>query len=183
MVGLANGMGFPMEYETTHDIQTEIRKALPGYYNLGKAPQVIPHLSEYFLETFPLEVASRYPVGRKRHTQRPYGLRMIQLLYHSGKLSTQASGLMEISPNTKCLRMNGEDLTKLGLGVHDRVRLISDHGTLEMGVEADMSLIPGTCTVGEHFNDPPVKDLMLLEIDPVTGVPYFKWTHVSIEKA
>jgi formate dehydrogenase alpha subunit len=52
-----------------------------------------------------------------------------------------------------------------------------------MGVEEDMSLTPGTCTVPEHFNDPPVKDLMALQVDPVTGVPYFKLTHVSIEKA
>lgn len=183
MVGLANGMGSPLEYDTTQDIQNEIRKALPGYYNLGTVPQVTPHLSGYFSKIFPREVASRYPLGRKRHTQRPYGLRMIQLLYHSGKLSTQASGLMEISPNTKCLRMNGEDLTNLGLSAQDRIRLTSDQGTLEMGVEEDMSLIPGTCTVREHFNDPPVKDLMPLEIDPVTGVPYFKLAHVSIEKA
>ena len=108
---------------------------------------------------------------------------MIQLLYHSGKLSTQASGLMEISPNTKRLRMSGEDLKNLGVDSHDQVRITSDHGTLEMGVEEDMALMPGTCVVPEHFNDPPVKDLMSLQVDPVTGVPYFKLTHVSIEKA
>jgi formate dehydrogenase alpha subunit len=51
-----------------------------------------------------------------------------------------------------------------------------------MGVEEDRSLTPGTCAVPEHFNDPPVKDLMSLQVDPVTGVPYFKLAHVSIEK-
>lgn len=183
MVGMANGLGSPMEYETTRDIQNEIRKVLPGYYNLGKVPHVVPNLSDYFSKAFPQEVVARYSLGRKSTPKRPYGLRMIQLIYHSGKLSTQASGLMEISPNTKCLRMSAEDLKNLGLGSHDRVRITSDQGTLEMGVKEDMSLTPGTCAVPEHFNDPPVKDLMALQVDPVTGVPYFKLTHVSIEKA
>jgi formate dehydrogenase alpha subunit len=183
MVGMANGLGSPMEYETTQDIQNEIRKVLPGYYNLGKVPRMVPNLSDYFSKAFPQEVAARYPLGRKNTPKRPYGLRMIQLIYHSGKLSTQASGLMEISPNTKRVRMSAEDLKNLGLSSHDQVRITSDQGTLEMGVKEDMSLTPGTCAVPEHFNDPPVKDLMALQVDPVTGVPYFKLTHVSIEKA
>jgi formate dehydrogenase alpha subunit len=183
MVGMANGMGSPMEYETTRDIQDEIRKVLPGYYNLGKVPHAIPNLSNYFLATFSQEVAARYSASRKITPKRPYGLRMIQLLYHSGKLSTQASGLMEISPNTKRLRMSAEDLKDLGLRSHDRVRITSDEGTLEMEVAEDVTLPPRTCTVPEHFNDPPVKDLMSLQVDPVTGVPYYKMSYVSIEKA
>ncbi|WNM59210.1 molybdopterin-dependent oxidoreductase [Candidatus Nitrospira allomarina] len=183
MVGMANGLGSPMEYETTQDIQNEIRKVLPGYYNLGKVSHVAPAPSEYFSKAFSEEVALRYPVGMKSPTQRPFALRMIQLIYHSGKLSTRASGLMEISPNTSRLCMSTQDFNNLGLGVHDRVRVTSDQGTVEMGVEEDTSLLPGTCTVPEHFNDPPVKDLMSVQVDPVTGVPYFKLTYVSIEKA
>ncbi|MFZ1746847.1 MAG: molybdopterin-dependent oxidoreductase [Nitrospirales bacterium] len=183
MVGMANGLGSPMEYETTQDIQNEIRKILPGYYNLGKVSHVAPDLSEYFSKAFQEEVPSRFSVGRKNPTQRPFALRMIQLIYHSGKLSTRASGLMEISPNTSRLRMSTQDFNNLGLNAHDRVRITSDQGTVEMGVEEDMSLLPGTCTVPEHFNDPPVKDLMSVQVDPVTGVPYFKLTYVSIEKA
>ncbi len=183
MVGMANGLGSPMEYETTQDIQNEIRKVLPGYYNLGKVSHVAPDPSEYFSKAFSEEVALRYPVGMKSPTQRPFALRMIQLIYHSGKLSTRASGLMEISPNTSRLRMSTQDFNNLDLGAHDRVRITSDQGTVEMGVEEDTSLLPGTCTVPEHFNDPPVKDLMSVQVDPVTGVPYFKLTYVSIEKA
>ncbi|MCA9454132.1 MAG: molybdopterin-dependent oxidoreductase, partial [Nitrospira sp.] len=183
MVGIANGLGSPMEYETTHDIQNEIRKILPGYYNLGKVSHVAPDLSEYFSKALPEEVPSRFSLERKNPTHRPFALRMIQLIYHSGKLSTRASGLMEISPNTSRLRMSAQDFNNLGLSAHDRVRITSDQGTVEMGVEEDVSLLPGTCTVPEHFNDPPVKNLMSVQVDPVTGVPYFKLTYVSIEKA
>jgi formate dehydrogenase alpha subunit len=183
MVGMSNILGSPMDYETTQDIQQEIRKILPGFYNLGKAPKVEPNSSHYFSNGYTQEVGARYSMHGKRRAHRPFGLRMTQLIYHSGKLSTQASGLMEISPNRKSLWMGSEDLKNLGLTSGERVRLTSDQGTLEMTVAEDTSLMPGTCTVPEHFNDPPVKDLMPLQIDPITGVPYFKLTHVTVEKA
>ncbi|MDH5562662.1 MAG: molybdopterin-dependent oxidoreductase [Nitrospirota bacterium] len=182
MVGLANVLGSPMEYETTQDIQQEIRKILPGYYNLGKAPKVEPNPSRYFSDGYAQDVGLRYSVDGKGKTHRPFGLRMTQLIYHSGKLSTRATGLIEISPNKKSLSMGTEDLKNLGLASGERIRLTSDQGTLEMTVAENTSLMPGTCTVPEHFNDPPVKDLMPTQVDPTTGVPYFKLVYVTIEK-
>jgi formate dehydrogenase alpha subunit len=182
MVGLANVLGSPMEYETTQDIQQEIRKILPGYYNLGKAPKVKPNPSRYFSDGYAQDVGSRYSVNGKGKTHRPFGLRMTQLIYHSGKLSTRATGLIEISPNKKSLSMGTEDLKNLGLASGERIRLTSDQGTLEMTVAENTTLMPGTCTVPEHFNDPPVKDLMPAQVDPTTGVPYFKLVYVTIEK-
>lgn len=183
MAGIANGLGSPMGYDTTQDIQQEIRKVLPGYYNLGRPSNVEPRLGHYFGKDFDRHVGERYRLPEKPRKQRPFGLRLIQLLYHSGKLSTQASGLTQISPNTKSLRVGPEDMKNLGLNSGDRIRVTSDTGSLEMLVKEDVSLPPGSCTVPEHFNDPPVKDLMALQLDPTTGVPYFKLAYVSIEKA
>jgi predicted molibdopterin-dependent oxidoreductase YjgC len=171
-----------MDYDTTQDIQQEIRKVLPGYYNLGQAPKVESNTSHYFSNGYAKEVGPRYSLNGKGKTHRSFGLRMTQLIYHSGKLSTQATGLIEISPNQKNLKMGTEDLKNLGLASGERIRLTSDQGTLEMTVSEDTSLMPGTCTVPEHFNDPPVKDLMPLKVDPTTGVPYFKLAYVTIEK-
>ncbi|MDH5429543.1 MAG: molybdopterin-dependent oxidoreductase, partial [Nitrospirota bacterium] len=182
MVGMANILGSPMKFETTQDIQQEIRKILPGYYNLGQAPKVESNASRYFSSGYAPEVGPRYSMNGKGKPPRPFGLRMIQLIYHSGKLSTQASGLIEISPNKKHLSMGTEDLKNLGLACGERIRVTSDQGSLEMTVAEDTSLMPGTCTVPEHFNDPPVKDLMPLQVDPTTGVPYFKLAYVTIEK-
>ena len=50
---------------------------------------------------------------------------------------------------------------------------------LELGVQADVNMLPGTCAFPEHFNDPPVKDLVRVLVDPVTRVPYFKSTQVN----
>ena len=183
MVGMANILGSPMDYETTQDIQQEIRKILPGYYNLGQAKKVETNSASYFSNGYAQEVGPRYAMKGKGNAHRPFGLRMTQLIYHSGKLSTQASGLIEISPNKKNLSMGSEDLKNIGLTTGERIRLTSDQGSLEMTVAEDTSLMPGTCTVPEHFNDPPVKDLMPLQVDSITGVPYFKLTHVTIEKA
>ena len=183
MVGLANGMGHSLPYETTQDIQAEIRKLLPGYYNLGQPKPVVADPTAYLQNGYPDSVGERYAVdGNAPGSGRPYGLRLIQLIYHSGKLSTKASGLMDISPNTGTLRMSLEECERLGVAEGGRVRVTSDQGSLELGVQADVSTLPGTCAFPEHFNDPPVKDLVRVVVDPVTRVPYFKSTRVTIEK-
>lgn len=107
---------------------------------------------------------------------------MGQVLYHSGKLSTQASGLIKIAPNTGRLHMNMEDMERLGLGENGRVRVSSEKGTQVLGVTPDLAVLPGSCFFPEHFSDPPVKDVMPVTVDAKTGVPYFKRTTVTLEK-
>ena len=179
----ANSMGQMLPYETTHDIQEEIRKLLPGYYNLGQPKKVGANPNSYLSNGFADNVSSRYASsGSSTNPSRPVGLKLIQLIYHSGKLSTKASGLMNVSPNTKCLRMSPEEIERMGLAEGGRVRVTSDHGQVELGVEADIAVLPGSCVFPEHFMDPPVKDLVSVETDPMTRVPYFKMAQVSIEK-
>ena len=182
IVGLANSLDASMDFETTHDIQKEIMKLLPGYYNLGQVKPGEPALEGYLANGFAKSVQSRYACPPNGRPDQSFGLRMTQLLYHSGKLSTQASGLVDIAPNTKRLRMIPEDMERLGLTSGDQVRMTSEKGTLELPVQADLSVMPGTCAFPEHFNDPPVKDLIPLHLDPDTGVPYFKLTRVTLEK-
>jgi formate dehydrogenase alpha subunit len=107
---------------------------------------------------------------------------MGQLLYHSGKMSTEAPGLIKIAPNTGHLRMNPHDMERLGLIDGTKVRVTSNRGSLQLGVQPDQSVAPHTCFFPEHFNEPPVKDLMSVQFDPTTSVPSFKLTRVTIEK-
>jgi formate dehydrogenase alpha subunit len=108
---------------------------------------------------------------------------MGQVLYHSGKLSTAAPGLIKISPNTGRLKMNPQDMERLGVSEGANVRLTSDSGSLQLAVQADQFVTTQTCFFPEHFNEPPVKDLMAVQVDPTTGVPSFKQTRVTIDKA
>jgi formate dehydrogenase alpha subunit len=91
--------------------------------------------------------------------------------------------LITIAPNTGKLRLSLEDMTRLGLKEGANVRVTSDRGSLQLGVQPDPSVAPGTCFFPEHFNEPPIKDLMTVSVDAVTGVPSFKQTWVSIEPA
>lgn len=184
MTSLANAMGCGWEYQSANDIQAEIMKLLPGYYNLGQPRKVVPVPDQYLSNGYAAEVKTRYQQtpSSGEHT-RPFSLLMGQVLMHSGKLSTQAAGLINIAPNTGKLRMNRQDMECLGLQDGTKVRLTSDRGSLQIGVQPDQSIAPGTCFFPEHFNEPPVKDLMTVSVDATTGVPSFKQIWVSVEQA
>jgi formate dehydrogenase alpha subunit len=98
-------------------------------------------------------------------------------------MSTEAPGLIKIAPNTGRVRMNPQDMERLALDEGTTVRLTSDRGSIQLAVHPDHSIAPQTCFFPEHFNEPPVKDLMSVQVDPTTGVPSFKQTRVTIEKA
>jgi formate dehydrogenase alpha subunit len=186
MAAISGGLGYPMEYESPQDIQSEIMKLLPGYYNLGQPKTIVPAPDAYLAVGYRAEVASRYRAEQKQSGKEPgqqrFGLIMGQLLYHSGKLSTQASGLIQLAPNTGRLHMNVDDIERMGLSDGGRVRVTSSVGSVELGVEVDRSVLAGSCFFPEHFNEPPVKDLMAVEVDSTTGVPYFKFAQVMVEK-
>jgi len=184
MTSLANAMGCQWEYQSVNDIQTEMMKLLPGYYNLGQPRKVVPMPEHYLGNGYAEEVAVRYRTMPASHdSARPFSLQMGQLLMHSGKMSTEAPGLIKIAPNTGKLRMSPADMDRLGLQDGVKVRLTSDLGSLQLGAQPDQSVAPGTCFFPEHFNEPPVKDLMSVSVDAMTGVPSFKQTWVSIERA
>ena len=183
MTALANAMGCQWEYQSSNDIQAEIMKLLPGYYNLGQPRKVMPVPDQYLSGGYAVEVKARYRPTLESGNTRPFALLMGQVLMHSGKLSMQAPGLINIAPNTGKLRMNIQDMERFGLQDGAKVRLTSDRGSLQLGVQPDQSVTPGTCFFPEHFNEPPVKDLMTVSVDATTGVPSFKQIWVSVEPA
>lgn len=184
MTALANALGANWEYESANDIQSEIMKLLPGYYNLGQPRKVTPAPDHYLANGYAEEAKARYrATAPSTDPKRPFALVMGQLLAHSGKMSTEAPGLINIAPNTGKLRMNADDMQHLGLQDGTKVRVTSERGSLQLGVQPDNSLAPHTCFFPEHFNEPPMKDLMAVHLDATTGVPSFKHAWVSIEKA
>ena len=185
MTALANALGCQWEYESSNDIQAEIMKLLPGYYNLGQPRKVVPTVDQLSLQWIRHRCGGALSTAAPSDSKnrRPFTLLMGQVLYHSGKLSTEAPGLITIAPNTGRLRMNPQDMERLGVSDGRTVRLTSDRGSLQLAVQSDQSIAPQTCFFPEHFNEPPVKDLMSVQVDSTTGVPSFKQTRVTIEKA
>ena len=60
MTALANAMGCRWEYQSANDIQAEIMKLLPGYYNLGQPRKVVPDPDQYLSNGYAAEVKARY---------------------------------------------------------------------------------------------------------------------------
>jgi formate dehydrogenase alpha subunit len=182
---IGSGLGCAsMEYESSQDIQREIMKLLPGYYNLGQPKKVTVNPDGYLSNGYQAEVAGRYRAEQKAADGgKRLSLTMGQLLYHSGKLSTQASGLLLIASGNGQLHMSLQDMERMGLKDGDRIRVWSAKGTAVLSAKADVSVLPDSCFYPEHFNTPPIKDFMTVEVDAVTGVPYFKQASVNVEKA
>ncbi|HKN88349.1 MAG TPA: molybdopterin-dependent oxidoreductase, partial [Nitrospiraceae bacterium] len=134
MTAIASGLGCQLDYESPHDIQREIMKLLPGYYNLGQPRKPIPNPDLYLSNGYSAEVKARYQTEAvtATHTAKPFALVLGQLLYHSGKLSTQAPGLITIAPNTGRLHMNAKDMERLGLTDGAKVRIATAQGKLDV---------------------------------------------------
>src|SRR5207245_4314893 len=136
----------------------EIMKLLPGYYNLGEPRPVTAQPEGYLRNGYVREVAARYAAGAEAdQAARPFALTIGQVLYHSGKLSTRASGLVQLYPSKGRLQMNPEDLAQLQIGPQDTVRVTSAKGALALRTEPNHALARATCLFPEHFNEPPAK--------------------------
>ena len=180
---LGSALGYAMDYDSPQAVQAEIMKLLPGYYNLGEPRPVTAGPERYLSSGYVREVAARYAAaGEAPSDSRQFALVMGQVLYHSGKLSTRASGLIKLYPSKGRLHMNPADRARLQVNDQDLVRVTSALGKVELRTEADHDQAPGSCFFPEHFNEPPVKDLFECVVDPTTGVPAFKFTRVTIEK-
>jgi formate dehydrogenase alpha subunit len=176
-------MGYPLEYGSAREILKGIREVIPGYGLLGPAPtppKVDPAvLRRYLSEGYASDLPARYTLtvdASQTGTPLVFG----QSLFHSGKLSTKAKGLLEVQ-SSGVLRMNPEDAARLGLVDGDPVRLANGQGQGTATVSIKARVPSGMVWFPEHFNDA-LKPLVNWSVDPLTKVPYCRLAHVSIEK-
>jgi formate dehydrogenase alpha subunit len=183
---IAVEMGHPMDYQDGAEISHEIGRLWPLWKERparllpsGAADRYLnERLSEGISERYRLDPAGKPPAapgGRFRLVVGP-------VLFHSGKMSLQADGLMKIL-DKPVLYMAPEDAARLGAADGDRVRLRSDRGQVEVTVKLDAKYPPGMVFFPESFNEPPVKDLLTVVLNAATRVPAYKTADVSIEKA
>ncbi len=178
-------MNHPMEYADVKDILKEIRGVIPGYALLGPT-STPPTVNE--------ETVAHYVTGGfredidRRYTLRPLDvpppgsltLRLVQSLYHSGKYSTRAKGLMEVQGEGR-LQINTAEARRLGIADGDAVRLSNERGQAAVSVTLQDRVPDNVVWFPEHF-DQIVRALFSLRVDMHTGVPVWKATDVMIEK-
>jgi formate dehydrogenase alpha subunit len=176
-------LGYPLEYGDAREILKEIREVIPGYGLLGPAPmppKVNPAvLRRYVTEEYSGDLSERYKLTAA--VSQP-GMPLVfgQSLFHSGKLSTKAKGLLDVQ-NSGTLRMNPLDAARLGIMEGDVVRLSNTQGQATAKATIKARVPVGMVWFPEHFNDT-LKPLVNWNVDPMTRVPYCRLAQVSIEK-
>ena len=182
---LSVGMGIPIEYESVKDIGKEIRNMIPGIRTLGPSP-VPPRpnaeaINRYVQSGYQEDLASRYaPTDEVASKNGSLLLALKQSLYHSGKFSTRAQGLLQVQ-DKGVLSMNPADAEQLGIGEDEKVTLSNVLGQVETTVKILERVPSGMVCFPEHF-DEEIRRLLQVTMDPSTGVPYFKLAQVKVEK-
>ena len=178
-------MGHPIEYGEVKEIFKELRGVIPGYGLLGPAPTPSKvdedTVAHYVTRGFKEDIDRRYTLDPP--SPAPEGsmtLRLVQSLYHSGKYSTRAKGLMEIE-GEGLLHVNSREARRLGIEEGKTVLLSNDCGQTTVSVKLNDRVPDAVAWFPEHF-DQSVRALFSLKVDPHTHVPVWKTTHVAMTK-
>ena len=184
-------MGYPIEYGDAKEIFKEIRSVIPGYALLGPVPTPprpdAGAVMQYLQSGYAEDLTNRYRVSgdaRGANGERDgqsLTLVLTQSLFHSGKFSTRAKGLLDVEADGK-LALNSIEAAKLNVREGDRVRVFNDRGEMTTTVTLRDRLPDGLVTFPEHFDEQALS-LMPLAVDDRTGVPYYRAARVRIEKA
>ncbi len=103
-----------------------------------------------------------------------------QSLFHSGKFSTHAKGLLQIQAMGTLLVSPG-DAHRLGVADGDHVRLANGLGQVTVPLKVADRVPEGIVFFPEHF-DREMRRLLNVTADPKTGVPCYKTAQVQIQK-
>ncbi|HSA62909.1 MAG TPA: NADH-quinone oxidoreductase subunit NuoG [Nitrospiraceae bacterium] len=184
-VALSILMDAPLAYAESKDILKEIRSLIPGYGSLGPAP-VPPKVDRtavdrYLSEGYQKDLTSRYRlIAPKTRPDGTVQLELVQSLFHSGKLSTRAKGLLQVE-GRGILKINPLDAARFGLVDGDRVRLSNARGEMTTEVRVMERVPEGLAWFPDHFSHAAIR-LFDCVIDPVTRVPSIRTTSVSMMK-
>ena len=187
---LAGLMQYPLDYGNAKEILKEIRTLIPGYGIIGATPSP-PRPDEaavdrYLRGGYAEDMNERYVLaGGRREAKGPADenaltLVLAQSLFHSGKFSTHAKGLL-LAQAAGTLSLNPIDAERLGIAAGDQVRVSNALGNMAVKAAVFDRVPEGLCVFPEHF-DQDARRLMSVTVDPKTGVPYCKSARVRVEK-
>jgi formate dehydrogenase alpha subunit len=179
---IASFMGIPFEYGNEEEITSEITRLIPRWKAMPSPEDRGAAMDRYLSGEPPLSVDQRYRLnGSLAPDKNKFYLVIGPTLFHSGKMSLEAEGLRLVA-GEGLLRMNPVDAAELGVKDGEAVRIRSAQAETTVKIKTDGRYAPGLVFFPDSFNDPPVKDLLTVEVGPVTKVPVFKTALVEIIK-
>jgi formate dehydrogenase alpha subunit len=177
-------MNDPMEYGDVKEIGKEIRNLLPGTRTLGPAPlpaqPVSSAIAHYVTADYQRDLATRYQLPANAMEADAITLQVSQSLFHSGKFSRKAKGLLQVEAAGK-IYLHPEEAARRGIGDGDTVKVSNTLGDVIVPVGLRERIPQGVAVFPEHF-DEEIRRLMPYHVDSETQVPYCKVAHVRLEK-
>jgi len=179
-------MNDPMEYGDVKDIGKEIHNLLPGTRTLGPAPLPaqpdLTVISRYLTADYQRDVAARYqlPANDSADGADDIILQVSQSLFHSGKFSRKAKGLLQVEATGR-LYLHPKDAARRGIHEGDTVKVSNSLGEVITPVGLRERIPQGVAMFPEHF-DEEIRRLLPYSVDPETQVPYCKVARVRLEK-
>ncbi|MEC4673548.1 MAG: NADH-quinone oxidoreductase subunit NuoG [Nitrospirota bacterium] len=176
-------MNHPIEYDQAKDIFKEIRSVIPGYGLLGptSSPPAVKSsvVDQYVQQGFQDDLAQRYAPGAVTpEAEGVMTLMLGQSLFHSGKFSTRAKGLIQIQ-SKGLLHLNAEDAERLSVKDGDSVLMSNEQGSATTQVKLVDRVPLGVAWFPEHF-DQDILHLFTHEVEAASHVPTWKLTQVKI---
>ena len=178
-------MNDPMEYGDVKEIGKEIRDLLPGTRTLGPAPLPAQPgssaIAHYVTTDYQRDIGVRYQLPEQvTDTAGDIILQVSQSLFHSGKFSRKAKGLLQVEATGK-LYMHPEEAARRGINDGDTVKVSNGLGEVMVPVGLRERVPQGVAMFPEHF-DEEIRRLLPYHVDPETQVPYCKVARVRLEK-
>ncbi|MFQ5598627.1 MAG: NADH-quinone oxidoreductase subunit NuoG [Nitrospiria bacterium] len=164
-------------YKSPDEVWKEILMSLPPEWPHGTEKTILENISAYAERA-----VVRYGLQPVVAVNGEWDLQVGQHLYHAGKMSVYAQGLMELL-DQEMVFIHPDDAERLNLEEGEIVELKSQtaEDAVRLPVRLSKKIGVGTLFVPEHFNAS-IKKLLPLEIDPVTHVPYGERGRVSLSK-
>src|SRR6185436_1142073 len=138
-------------------------------------------LNRYLDQDFSKDLSQRYASTTPATNGDLYTLILGPMLFHSGKLSLKSEGLLKLAAEGR-LHINKEDAERLGLKDGDPAKISSGQGRAEVKVKISSKLPAGLLFFPEHFNQPSIKDLIPVSVDPQNRVPSYRTASVKVER-
>ncbi len=173
---LAEKLGAPLHYKSADDIWKEVVLTMPQNWPVPSEDAIASSIAAYMKKDRKIIL----PSARSVASNGSFNLQVGQSLYHSGKLSTYASGLNTII-SKETVSIHPDDAESLGLVEGETVEISLTTGSVQAPVAISRRLSRGTLFFPEHFSLE-IKKGLPLTIDPVTHVPYGDRGVVSLSK-